>query len=60
MPTFGGRIAPRAHVIGPTKRGAGKGGYSRCYLFEDGDDLTLVDTGWDDDANGILKYLASI
>jgi glyoxylase-like metal-dependent hydrolase (beta-lactamase superfamily II) len=59
-PAFGAPIAPGVHVIGPTKRGAGKGGYSRCYLFEDGDELTLVDTGWDDDAHMVLKYLASV
>jgi glyoxylase-like metal-dependent hydrolase (beta-lactamase superfamily II) len=37
-----------------------KGGYSRAYLFEEGDELTLVDTGWDDDAHMILGYLSSI
>jgi glyoxylase-like metal-dependent hydrolase (beta-lactamase superfamily II) len=37
-----------------------KGGYSRAYLFEDDDELTLVDTGWDTDAHIILEYLASI
>ncbi len=58
--SFGEEIARGAHTIGPVTRGAAKGGYSRCYLFEQGDDLTLVDTGWDDDANMILKYLASI
>ena len=39
----------------------GKGGYSRSYLFEgDGDELSLVDTGWDEDASGILRYLDDI
>jgi hydroxyacylglutathione hydrolase len=50
------------HVIGPTRRGVTKGGYSRAYLFEDerDDSLTLVDSLWDDDGHEILKYLSSI
>lgn len=58
---FGCELAPGAHQIGPTRGALRKGGYSRCYLFE-GDDgtLTLVDTGWDGDAAGILRYLDDI
>jgi glyoxylase-like metal-dependent hydrolase (beta-lactamase superfamily II) len=57
---FGYEIADGAHSIGPERLGLWKGGYSRSYLFEDGDELTLVDTGWDDDPWMILRYLASI
>jgi glyoxylase-like metal-dependent hydrolase (beta-lactamase superfamily II) len=48
------------HAIGPSSRGLSQGGYSRAYLFEDEDGLTLVDTLWDDDAHLILQYLWSI
>ena len=54
------QLYPGVHAIGPSRRGWGQGGYSRAYLFEDGDDLTLVDTLWDEDARMILAYLASI
>jgi glyoxylase-like metal-dependent hydrolase (beta-lactamase superfamily II) len=58
---FGREIAPGVHMIGPARRGLGKGGYSRSYLFEDDEGkLTLVDTGWDADAGGILRYLDDI
>jgi glyoxylase-like metal-dependent hydrolase (beta-lactamase superfamily II) len=57
---YGHEIAPGVHIIGPSKRATTKGGYSRAYLFEDGKDLTLVDTGWDEDANTIVRYLDSI
>jgi glyoxylase-like metal-dependent hydrolase (beta-lactamase superfamily II) len=58
---FGRELAPGAHQIGPTRRALRKGGFSRCYLFEDDDGtLTLVDTGWDDDAGVILRYLDDI
>jgi hydroxyacylglutathione hydrolase len=57
---YGHQIAPGVHIIGPRKRAITKGGYSRAYLFEKGKDLTLVDTGWDDDANTIVRYLDSI
>jgi glyoxylase-like metal-dependent hydrolase (beta-lactamase superfamily II) len=57
---YGHEIAPGVHIIGPKKRAFTKGGYSRAYLFEDGHDLTLADTGWDDDANTIVRYLDSI
>jgi glyoxylase-like metal-dependent hydrolase (beta-lactamase superfamily II) len=57
---YGHKIADGAHIIGPRKRATTKGGYSRAYLFEDGKDLTLVDTGWDEDANTIVRYLDSI
>jgi glyoxylase-like metal-dependent hydrolase (beta-lactamase superfamily II) len=58
---FGAQIAPGAHMIGPARRALRKGGYSRCYLFEDDDgSLTLVDTGWDGDAGFILRYLDDI
>jgi glyoxylase-like metal-dependent hydrolase (beta-lactamase superfamily II) len=53
----GVELAEGVHAIGPSVRGQLKGGYSRAYLFEDGDDLTLVDTLWDEDAHMILKYL---
>jgi glyoxylase-like metal-dependent hydrolase (beta-lactamase superfamily II) len=48
------------HAIGPSRRGLSQGGYSRAYLFEDKDGLTLVDTLWDEDAHMILRYLWSI
>lgn len=58
---FGRRVAPGVHMIGAFRRGIFKGGYSRSYLFEDdGDELVLVDTGWDEDASGILRYLDDI
>src|SRR3954469_16575000 len=53
-------IAPGVHRIGPSRHGYTKGGYSQAYLFDDGESLTLVDTGWDDDAHVILQYLWSI
>lgn len=55
-------LAPGVHSIGPTSEGLLKGGYVHAYLFVGKDDkeLTLVDTGWDDDAHVILKYLWSI
>lgn len=37
-----------------------KGGYSRAYLFEDGDRLTLVDALFDPDARQIIDYMWSI
>ena len=48
------------HAIGPSSRGLSQGGYSRAYVFEDEDGLTLVDTLWDEDAHLILQYLWSI
>jgi glyoxylase-like metal-dependent hydrolase (beta-lactamase superfamily II) len=48
------------HTIGPTTQGILKGGYSRAYLVEDDDHLTLVDTLFDDDAQMIVEYLWSI
>lgn len=52
---------PGAHQIGPSRRGFPQGGYSRSYLFEDDEEkLTLVDTGWDLQARGILRYLDDI
>jgi hypothetical protein len=56
----GVEMAPGVHAIGPSTRGQSQGGYSRAYLFEDGDQLTLVDTLWDEDAHMILEYLWSI
>jgi glyoxylase-like metal-dependent hydrolase (beta-lactamase superfamily II) len=56
----GVRLAEGVHAIGPSTRGLSQGGYSRAYVFEDGDDLTLVDTLWDEDAHMILEYLWSI
>lgn len=57
---FGRQIAPGVHQVGLWR--LRKGGYSRSYLFEDDEDgtLTLVDTGWDDDAGAILRYLDDI
>ena len=48
------------HAVGPSIRGQYQGGYSRAYLFEHDDGLTLVDTLWDHDAHMILRYLWSI
>jgi hydroxyacylglutathione hydrolase len=59
-PAPGYEIAPGLHTIGPTTEGVRKGGYSRAYLLEDGDRLTLVDTLFDNDAHMILAYLLSI
>jgi glyoxylase-like metal-dependent hydrolase (beta-lactamase superfamily II) len=56
----GGPIAPGVHVIGRTRWGITNGGYSRVYVFEQGEELTVVDSGWDDDAHMILHYLAGI
>jgi glyoxylase-like metal-dependent hydrolase (beta-lactamase superfamily II) len=57
-------LAPGVHSIGPTSNGLLKGGYVHAYLFVEekkGEkELTLVDTGWDDDAHVILNYLWSI
>lgn len=53
-------LAPGVHSIGPTSAGLLKGGYVHAYLFEEDDGLTLIDTGWDDDAHVILNYLWSI
>jgi hydroxyacylglutathione hydrolase len=56
----GYEIEPGLHTIGPTTEGIRKGGYSRAYLLEDSDRLTLVDTLFDEDAHMILAYLLSI
>jgi glyoxylase-like metal-dependent hydrolase (beta-lactamase superfamily II) len=48
------------HTIGPLKRGLPMGGYSRAYLVEEGDRLTLIDTLFMDDAQFIIDYLWSI
>ncbi|HEY0344172.1 MAG TPA: MBL fold metallo-hydrolase [Solirubrobacteraceae bacterium] len=56
----GMEIAERVHALGPSTHGQSQGGYSRAYLFEDRDGLTLVDTLWDHDAHMILEYLWSI
>jgi glyoxylase-like metal-dependent hydrolase (beta-lactamase superfamily II) len=53
-------IADGVHAIGSSRYGQVKGGYSRAYLFENDDGLTLVDTLWEDDAYLILEYLWSI
>jgi glyoxylase-like metal-dependent hydrolase (beta-lactamase superfamily II) len=45
------------HSIGPPEGGLVRGGYAHAYLFEDGEELTLVDTLWDDDAYLILEYI---
>jgi glyoxylase-like metal-dependent hydrolase (beta-lactamase superfamily II) len=51
------QIADGVYRIGPTRHGLRKGGYSSAYLFDDGESLTLVDSGWDDDAHEIIQYL---
>lgn len=53
----GVELRPGVHAIGPSRCGLTQGGYSRAYLFEDDDGLTLVDTLWDADAHMILDYL---
>ena len=57
---YGHIIDKGVHVIGPRTHGRTKGGYSRAYLFEEGKDLTLVDTLWEEDANTIVRYLDCI
>jgi len=62
-PLAGRQLEPDVHVIGLTKGMKGayrKGGYTRAYLFEDGDRLTLVDALYDADAQQIIDYLWSI
>jgi glyoxylase-like metal-dependent hydrolase (beta-lactamase superfamily II) len=59
----GRQIAEGVHVIGLTKGMKGaykKGGYSRAYLFEDGEELILADALYDSDAKQIIDYLWSI
>jgi glyoxylase-like metal-dependent hydrolase (beta-lactamase superfamily II) len=56
----GYEIEEGLHTIGPLKHGLSVGGYSRAYLFEEGDQLTLVDTLYDDDAHLVVEYLWSI
>jgi len=58
LPGF--EIEPGLHTIGPLSDGVRQGGYSRAYLVEDGDRLTLVDTLFDDDAYMIIEYLLRI
>lgn len=53
-------IEDGVHTVGPMINGMRRGGYSRAYLFEDGDHLTLVDTLFEDDAQLIIAYLLSI
>ena len=50
------------HVIGLAKgmQAYKKGAYSRAYLFEDDDRLTLVDALFDADAKQVIDYLRSI
>lgn len=62
-PAAGRQLEEGVHVIGLSKGMKGayrKGGYSRAYLFEDGDRLTLVDALFDADAQQIIDYLWSI
>ncbi len=56
----GYQLAEGLHTMGVLKRGMGMGGYSRAYLVEDGDRLTLIDTLFRDDAKLIIDYLWSI
>lgn len=53
-------IARGVHRIGPTKKGYRLGGYSQCYLVDDGETVVLVDTGFEEDAREILAYLWKI
>jgi glyoxylase-like metal-dependent hydrolase (beta-lactamase superfamily II) len=62
-PALGRQIADGVHVIGLTKGMKGaykKGGYSRAYLFEDGEELILADALYDSDAKQIIDYLWSL
>jgi glyoxylase-like metal-dependent hydrolase (beta-lactamase superfamily II) len=59
-PLPGYAIEPGLHTIGPLVDGTRQGGYSRAYLLEDGDRLTLVDTLFDTDAYMIIEYLLRI
>lgn len=62
-PAVGRQLEEGVHVIGLGKGMKGayrKGGYSRAYLFEDGDRLTLVDALFDTDAQLVIDYLWSI
>src|SRR4051794_22784054 len=54
------QIVEGVHRIGPDRHGYTQGGYSQAYLFEHGQDLLIVDTGYEDDAHQILKYLWEI
>lgn len=59
----GRKLEESVHVIGLRKGMKGayqKGAYSKAYLFEDGDRLTLVDALFDSDAQQIIDYLRSI
>ena len=58
--SIGAEIAPGVHFVGVRRRGLTNGGYSRVYVFEHGNYLTVVDTGWDEDAHLVFSYLASI
>lgn len=62
-PPTGRRLEAGVHVIGLQKGMKGayrKGGYTRAYLFEDDERLTLVDALYDTDAQQIIDYLWSI
>lgn len=62
-PVAGRELEPGLHVIGLTRGMKGayrKGGFTRAYLFEDGDRLTLADALFDTDAQQIIDYLWSI
>lgn len=48
-------IAPGAYSIGESK-----GGHVHAFLFDDGRELTLVDTLFETDAHVVLEYLGSI
>ena len=54
------QIVDGVHRIGPDRHGYTQGGYSQAYLIDDGTSLVLVDTGYEEDAHQILKYLWSI
>lgn len=48
-------MALRAHSIGQKD-----GGHVHAYLFEHGNELTLVDTLWDSDARVVLEYMRQL
>ena len=54
------QIVEGVHRIGPDRNGYFQGGYSQAYLFDDGNSLVLVDTGYEADAHQIIKYLWAI
>ena len=48
-------LAEGVHALG-----SGKGGHVRAFLIENGTELTLVDTLFDDDAHLVLEAIRSL